>query len=206
MAAHETDLEAEIRMELEKLEQIFSEKVNDTDDSRPKLSYSVYEFADAEGEKEQMQDKLHLLLSKTEEFDTQLCEMTIINNELKAQNKSLEIDNQRLRCQLDALKATAVTKCGIDDPCAEAGTNADSGQSLKEMLTDMQSKLSRSEQAYDDICVAKDAAIKEFERERMLRIHIEKERDAYSAAYEASLNHFEKWTRAQHKATCNTKS
>ena len=43
-----------------------------------------------------------------------------------------------------------------------------------------------------DQILAKDLLHKELEKERLIRQHIEKERDAFSAAYEASIRHFEK--------------
>jgi hypothetical protein len=65
---------------------------------------------------------------------------------------------------------------------------------LEFKLAETRSKLARTQQAYDDLSLAKDSALIELEKERMIRVHVEKERDAYSAAYEQSLLHFERWS------------
>lgn len=199
----ERELEDELQLELQKLEEIFrTEHQNEESNglqhpanisTRSKLSYSAYEYAEAEGEKEEMQDRLQLLLSKTEEFDSQLAEMNRINMDLKAENHRKDMENIRLKKQLEEISISnfhgATTR----------GSNGEDllSDAIMLKLAEVQEKLIKAEQDYDDLLLSKEVALRELEQERMTRIHIEKERDAYSAAYEASLRHFEKWTQSK---------
>jgi hypothetical protein len=74
-------------------------------------------------------------------------------------------------------------------------------------LAETRSRLARSAQALDDQKIARECLEKELQMERKVRMHCEKERDAYMAAYEASLKHFEVWAgRAKAKTGSSPRS
>lgn len=52
---------------------------------------------------------------------------------------------------------------------------------------------SLSRQAYEDLLLSKEDLARDLEIERLKLSHVERERDAFSAAYETSLTHFDKW-------------
>lgn len=60
-------------------------------------------------------------------------------------------------------------------------------------LAETRSRLARTSAALDDRSIAIEGLERELDIERGVRMHVEKERDAYMAAYEASLRHFEMW-------------
>lgn len=218
--SQEVDLEHELRMELEKLDQIFlsdhhldatnTSTISDRVFSPGRLSYSAYEYAEAEIEKEEMHDKLQLLLSKTEDYDAKLLEMNKMNLELKSRNDQYQRENERLLHYIKELEENQQKNSNqngtITSSTALVSTgnprNNENGKQRTEeefrqlefKLAETRSKLARTQQAYEDLSLAKDSALIELEKERMIRIHAERERDAYSAAYEQSLLHFEKWT------------
>ncbi len=210
----EIDLEQELRLELEKLDQIYLSDYDPHNTSQlsdrmfspggdgqktSRLSYSAYELAEAEIEKEELHDKLQLLLSKTEEYDRQFLELNKINFELKSRNEQYQRENERLLHYIQELEENQ--KNNNQNSNNSSPTNNGLKQRTEEefrqlefKLAETRSKLARTQQAYDDLSLAKDSALIELEKERMIRLHVEKERDAYSAAYEQSLLHFEKWT------------
>lgn len=190
----EVDFENELKLELEKLDQIFLTKVNSENITSPPPSASKnvsYEEVEADIEKEQLHDKLQMLLSRTDDYDKQILELTRINFELKSRNEQLQRENERLLHRISDLEQNQLT-----NNLAQSTSNSHNNEDFRHMefkLAETRSKLARSQQAYDDLILAKDSALLELEKERMIRLHIEKERDAYSAAYEQSLLHFEKW-------------
>ena len=211
----EDNFEEDIRLELAKLDSICrgtesleivgnEHRNTSSPASRRNRLYSVYELAEAEAEREELQDKLDILLSKTDEFDDQLLQMNKLNMSLKTQNKTLETENQRLKqivsdltpasdSSCPEISCTDNTECGVEVGHRKASLEL---KTLQTKNAELRARLTRMEKSYDDMCVAKDALVQELEHERMLRIHIEKERDAYSAAYEVSLQHFEKLTKS----------
>lgn len=66
-------------------------------------------------------------------------------------------------------------------------------------IAEMAIQLEFYQKSNDELRIAKDVAEKDLQREKHKRILAQKERDAYSAAYEASLRHFEKWSSAKLK-------
>eukprot|EP01038_Epipyxis_sp_PR26KG_P006943 gene6943-9497_t len=214
----ESNLELDLRLELEKLELLFHsddvEVESNSIDFSPspqkikklplptkdgkhsqRSSLSVFELAAAEGEKEELQDKLQILLAKTEEVDGKLLELNKNNAELVSKNNLLIKENDELHQKLIELDFQNSLSAKI-----KKDNNPDTLHSEIEYrqvefrLAETRARLARCLQSCEDISLAKDAAIRELEQERIARIHAEKERDAYSAAYEASLNHFEKWS------------
>ncbi|RYG59294.1 hypothetical protein EON64_20380, partial [archaeon] len=99
------DIERELLQELAKLDSIFS-----SPDLKPSSSkhtpnrlrgtLSAYEIAAAESEHEELQDTLRILLSKTEDFDSQLREVNAENFAVKSANEQLRRENLTLRQML----------------------------------------------------------------------------------------------------------
>jgi hypothetical protein len=197
------DLEQNLWFELENFDQIFSDSTKQEaaicDEDAPKFKkiYTAYELAEAEGEKEQLEDRLHELLSKTEEFDGKLLELTQRNLDLTAENEKLSCENIILNEQIT--KLTSVFKYKIPNSF-KCDLNEEDFREMEFKLAETRSKLARTLQTYDDLTLMKDFALKQLEQEKLARIHVEKERDAYSAAYEASLTHFDKWSKSKSSA------
>jgi hypothetical protein len=187
----ETELEAEIRQELEKLEQIFNEEISadvsvdysfiesrkQKNSNNSRLSYSAYEYAQAEGEKEEMEDKLNALLSKNEDFILQVDRLNKINSDLQMRNRQLMSENGDLHQQVYDLQAaaSAVASQGPSKTNGEIETEKQSYANLQlEMHLLRQETLSlkaRADAEYRVLSLAKDKAMEELERERALRIH-----------------------------------
>ena len=182
-----TDLEAlenELRRQLEDIDSI----VGDSEESFLKRdAHSVFEQAAAEGEREALQDRLQTLLARSEDFELQQVSM----RELVLRNEELMRENSLLRKFRDDYgeeqKANAPIAVGKSDP-------DESFKDLEFRLAEARSKLARALQSQDDHLLARELAEKRLDQEKLARSHAEKERDAYAAAYEASLKHFEKWS------------
>lgn len=230
MANIESELEEEIRLELERLEQIFNEETiiesssAVSDKIKPnRVSYSAYEYAEAEGEKEELEDQLKSLVSKTDDYNAQILNLTRANSELIKINEQLQIENAKLRNLGQGQGDVSYGNFGSVGYESYSALSPGS-VALEHLLAETRTKLLQTEAAYQDIITARDAMLHDLEQERSVRIHagkvyahpskicmylscslrlsvksvfVEKERDAYSAAYEASLQHFEKWTKSQ---------
>jgi len=205
-------LENELRLELENLDRIFMETTansnsnansgspynnpgNSPNTKPSRLSYSAYDLAEAEIEKEELQDKLRLILSKTEEFDKEFMELNEINHELKSKNEKITCENLQLKDTIQELEQKLTNEASL-----KAQEKTHEYQQLEFRLAETKSVLAKYLQLYEDMAMTKEIAVVELEREKLHRIHVEKERDAYSAAYEASLQHFEKWSKTQKKS------
>lgn len=223
------DLEQELELELAKLDQIFfaNEHLDQSlesdgmilsgeasDSSRNRFSQqhqhplTAFEIAEAEIEKEELQDKLRLLLSKTEDFDTQLMTLHAENRDLRSRFESQIRENERLRHYIEELESQQYRAASVKDLvnenrdddnflATESGPTEEAYRELEFKLAETRARMARFQQNLDDITLARDCTIKELERERLTRIHAEKERDAYSAAYESSLKHLDKWAKTK---------
>lgn len=191
--------EADLWSEFEKIEQMLDGKsvqsldLSDPDSPgrrlkrTPTKSRSAYELAQAEGEKEILEDRLHELLSKTDEYNSKLIALSNTNIDLVSRNEKLSKENEDLKAQLAAMQ-----KLKLD---SDSSNNTEERfRQVEFKLAEAKARLARTLQTFDDLTLAKDFALKELEQERLMRIHAEKERDAYCAAYEASLSHFDRWT------------
>ena len=130
-------------------------------------------------------DKLNTLLRESDEFQQQ---MNIIQSNLLAlstQNEELLIENAMLK---DTLSMSPMTP---KDP------SEDAYRELEYKLAETRSRLARLQQSQEDQLLAREVVEKELEMEKSRRISAEKERDAYIAAYEDSLMHIEKFSRAK---------
>ncbi|KAJ1409266.1 hypothetical protein B484DRAFT_456115 [Ochromonadaceae sp. CCMP2298] len=184
----ESEIELEIRMELEQLEKQFNadgrtEMYKSRSSSPPEARYSAFEFAEAESEKEELEDKLRLLLGKTEEFSQQINKMNACNADLLNRNKELVAENERL------------SEGGGDSQHNSGNVSVcPSPRAMELLLSETRAKLAKLEMAHSETLRGQHDLQRELDREKWARVHAEKERDAYSAAYEASLQHFEKWS------------
>lgn len=199
------DLEKELLQELEKFDVIFAAQeatANASDAAAGKSSrlsrgtISTYELAAAESEKEELQDRLRVLLSKTEDYDQHLRALHEENLALRSANEQLFQENQQLN---QSLASHEQHRQQQRPESAGEEVDIEDFRLLEFKLAETRSKLARTQQLYEDLHLAKEHALREMEQERISRVHVEKERDAYSAAYEASLQHFEKWTKAKVK-------
>lgn len=223
----EIDLEQELQLELAKLDQIFfstqdSQEDGDTNrdsNAQPNRSVSFdfaspqprfnYELAEAEIEKEELQDQLRMLLSKTEDFDAQLLQLHAENQDLFTRYTLIMRENERLKQESFELKQQQQVAKGSNNlPSTPTTPNSPAPavvtvseqeyHALEFKLAETRAKLARYQQNLEDLSLAKEVTVKELEKERLLRVKAEKERDAYSAAYEMSLKKIDHW--AQTKA------
>lgn len=222
------DLEHELQLELAKLDQIFLSSTQDSEDDprvvnvdtkgmtpvfsfrsasvdfgSPPQARVAFELAEAEIEKEELQDQLRILLSKTEDFDAQLLQLHAENQDLFTRYTQVLRENERLKQEVadtrnERTTSQVLSTPGVSTtPCAPTVSEQDY-QALEFKLAETRAKLARFQQHFEDLTLAREVTVKELERERLLRLKAEKERDAYSAAYEMSLKKIDHW--AQTKA------
>jgi septal ring factor EnvC (AmiA/AmiB activator) len=186
MATSDIDkLERELKQELEEFDRLLSDEML----LCPIRQVDAFELAEAEGEKEELQDRLHVLLTRAEDFENQLghaqeriLALTIANESLMRENRLL---SDMVRIYPRSTSETVLT---------EDLSEATKYNELEYKFAETRSQLARSQQTAEDLSLTRDLLEKELEQERRRREHAEKERDAYSSAYEASLKHFEKWS------------
>lgn len=225
------DLEQELQLELAKLDQIFFSTSDSIDEDGQNGLFSsqnhsesydccslqqskvAYELAEAEIEKEELQDQLRILLSRTEDFDAQILQLHAENQNLFARYSQVVRENERLKQESSDVRNVlspetpllhvsstllqAVTSAPRDTPPIGM-ISEEEYQALEFKLAETRAKLARYQQHFEDLSLAKENTVKELNKERSLRKRIEKERDAYSAAYEMSLKKIDHW--AQTKA------
>ena len=183
-------LERELRRELEEFDHLLADET-----SVHSLEFlGPFELAEAEGEKEALQDRLHLLQARSDDMDhelgilrTKLLALTIANETLSQENENL----RKIGCNLSGV---------VGD-----GTNSSSSSSryndLEYKFAVTRSNLARAQQVAEDQVLAREVIERELHHEQRRREHAEKERDAYSSAYEASLKHFERWSEKKQQQT-----
>lgn len=182
-------LENELRRQLEDLDNIVGgydgEAANKRDEG------NLFEIAAAEGEKEALHDRLQTLLARSEDFESQqsvLRELTLRNEELLRENGILR------KFREDYISDFNSRQYSLQAPDTAMPDLEEKYKDLEFKLAEARSKLARAQQAQDDHLLARELAEKRLEQEKLGRSHAEKERDAYAAAYEASLKHFERWS------------
>lgn len=192
-------LEQELRKELEKFEYIFQDEVKTESEIEPrrKLSQTLSQFAiaQAEGEKEQLEDEISVLYSKGEEKDRLLADAQGIILELSARNDRLEKENKMLtpRYASESNPPSHLVGVGIDD-VAVAETHARAALvQLESVLSETRQQFAAVQRELESATIHKAKLEKELALEHHRRVTAEKERDAYAAAYETSLKHFEAW-------------
>lgn len=180
------------------------------EDSR-RENYTAYEIAAAEGDREELQDRLHMLLSKMEDYDKLAEQLNIRNIDLIRKNETLINENQQLRNQVIELKSSSALRDTVSNDMNTLATTASSAKSehvfsqLEFKLAETRSQLARSQQSVEDLEMYKEQLIQQLDEEGTKRMHAEKERDVYSAAYEQSLTHFDKWLNESKKNSLLTK-
>lgn len=178
-------------------------------EEKARESYTAYEIAAAEGDREELQDRLNMLLSKMEDYDKLAEQLNIRNSDLIRKNENLINENQTFRNQILELKASAAVKDSISNDMnrlmAPSAKSEHVYSQLEFKLAETRSQLARSQQSIEDLELYKDQLIQKLDEEELKRVHAEKERDAYSAAYEQSLAHFEKWLNESKKKSIGTK-
>jgi len=210
------NLEESLMRELERVESIFeSGNFDDLDFLGENSAHlrrggqrtmTAFEIAEAEGEREELQDRLQSLLSRNEENNDKMSELQRELLRYKASYEEIKAENESLKLALRKIKGSNEGGNADESAVAEVATgaadtiSASSAQLLRNDFNDVEmrlaetrSRLARSAQALDDQKIARECLEKELQMERKVRMHCEKERDAYMAAYEASLKHFEMW-------------
>jgi hypothetical protein len=134
----------------------------------PALTFDPFknELTTLEAEKEELQDLLNDARATIKDQED-------IVASIRAENESLLRENHMLM--------------GL--PPIEEGH-----EDYVEGLSDAVAIIARCKAANKELAIAKEKAEKKMIHERNLRIHSEKERDAYAAAFNSSMGHFEKWT------------
>lgn len=156
-------------------------------------SFNVYEMAAVEGEREQLQDRMHLLLERVDALSQMNAEMARTNLELEAENRKL--NNKVLDLELQSKSDFREGEIENDSPNSKERKTGVRDVEFK--LAETRSKLARCQQANEDFAIGKEQLTRELDYERTLRKQAEKERDAYSSAYESCLRHLEKWAKAK---------
>ena len=151
---------------------------------------SPYELAEAEGEKEALQDRLHLLLARSDDMEHEMNAAKLRLQSLITANETLSRENENLR------------KIGseVSNP-DDGGGNTSEYNALEYKFAVTRSNLARAQQVAEDQVLAREVIERELHHEQRRREHAEKERDAYSSAYEASLKHFERWSEKKQQQT-----
>jgi regulator of replication initiation timing len=212
------NLVSELQLELDLLERVFSLN-SSKHESSTASRLSIFEQAEIECDKEELQDKLNALIAQSEGFDQQISSLQATIMDLKRKNDGLEDENVNLRNKLSNATYQAISeKEGFE----RALYTDNDYKALEYKFAETRSKLARIQQAQDDQLLAKEILEKEIDIERSKRLLAEKERlvpcllrlhlhghasdnltiiypcrDAYIAAYEASLKHFEKWSKTK---------
>lgn len=119
------------------------------------LNISSYELAAAEGEKEELQDKINILLRKHEENQKQITQIMHINQDLCHANKELTKENTDLKSQLLKNNARQAKEHSLEVLFAEACM-----------------KLAQTEKTIHDSHMVNDSLKKELQQEQQLRIHV----------------------------------
>lgn len=108
-------------------------------------------------------------------------------NKLKLKDELLMNSNNHI------LTNTINTNDDNNDSSIDKGEAQGVYNALEFRLAETRSKFARSSQMLEDQMLANKNLERDLSYEIELRKHAEKERDAYMAAYEASIKHFEKF-------------
>lgn len=216
-------LERELRDELEKFDHIFERGTQGEQeiDHAPQQQFqfnrrngprtlSAFELAQAEGDRECLEDRLDALTKDCEEKEKGLVEFRSKVAELTNQNAELQRNNDLLQFKLSQLsRDKEVSDEDIKHSSIDQTTQAQAlyGE-LEHRLSETRAQLKSAQSKFLAQAQAQEAIEKELSAERIRRMHAEKERDAYALAYEVSLKHFEKWTQKKqlHKSKQEVKS
>lgn len=183
-------LERELRKQLEEFDHMLLDETSTH--SLPFLS--PFELAEAEGEREALQDRLHLLLARSDDMEH---EMTAVKTKLSA----LTTLNETLNLENDSLRKIGCNLSGVIGDGTNTSSSSSRYNDLEYKFAVTRSNLARAQQVAEDQVLAREVIERELHHEQRRREHAEKERDAYSSAYEASLKHFERWSEKKQQQT-----
>ena len=86
-------LERELRKELEEFDHLLADETS----TRSLTFLSPFELAEAEGEKEALQDRLHLLLARSDDMENEMSAVKLKLLSLSIANETLSQENATLR-------------------------------------------------------------------------------------------------------------
>jgi hypothetical protein len=205
-----SDLEQKLS---EELDLFIADESNHTETFLTKLN--EFELARVDSETEATFDKLQVLMLQCSEFKKQI-------EILERERSNLLSENSTLKSEVAYFKKVNHNNnpdigFGIQNSPGSPTTTTSSSSTDLQQVADLQARLERAKQAQSDHQLARSVAEKELLQERMRRMRCEKgsfefclyfqlfsffilifivstERDAYAAAYEASLKHFDRWS------------
>jgi hypothetical protein len=181
-------LERELRKELEEFDHLLAD-----DTSTASLAFlNPFELAEAEGEREALQDRLHLLLARSDDMEHEM-------NAVKSKLLAMTVVSETLKLENENLRKIGSNLTGI--ACDGTNSSSSSYNDLEYKFAVTRSNLARAQQVAEDQVLAREVIERELHHEQRRREHAEKERDAYSSAYEASLKHFERWSEKKQQQT-----
>ena len=228
----EFDLEAELQLELEKLDLIFQESTgvsasNSLDSVA--LSHSVhntpgkflqggddeelaaarYELAEAEIEKEDLEDKVQLLRMKLEQYDTEMLSLTQQNLELRKINDTIKKDNEELLLRLGdrehqlsqlSLQMTDQSHTEQHHHNASISSLLGSPGGLSTGLgSDDKPSYEVLEMKVKTLVITSEILLRDLQKEKALRTRAEKEKEAYQKALDRTMKKVEEWAKSREK-------
>ena len=138
-------LERELRRELEEFDCLLAA------DTSHSLSLSLndmaFELAEQEGEKEAMQDRLHLLLARSEDMESEMGALKLKLLQLTLANEKLSMENDTLR-RIGTAHTTHATHTSSSGPHGEEGGSKYNDLEYKLAVT--RSNLARAQQVAED--------------------------------------------------------
>lgn len=185
-------LERELRKELEEFDHLLAD-----DTSTASLAFlNPFELAEAEGEREALQDRLHLLLARSDDMEHEM-------NAVKSKLLAMTVISETLKLENENLRKIGSNLTGIVSEGSSTNNSSSSSRynDLEYKFAVTRSNLARAQQVAEDQVLAREVIERELHHEQRRREHAEKERDAYSSAYEASLKHFERWSEKKQQQT-----
>jgi DNA-binding transcriptional MerR regulator/molybdopterin converting factor small subunit len=181
-------------------------------------SDQIFEVALAESNKEHMQDKINSLISRVEELEERLEQQNVVVELLQYVNRKLQNElykfNENSSVEIDELNDLFIaykqqSELPNMSPVAQkASSIATPTQSLKKMqsnlkltiqvgelkneLAEVKKALSKSNEAHAQSIKDISQLENDKNEEKLRRLHAEKQRDAFAAAYEECYYHMKK--------------
>lgn len=191
--------ERELTFELDRMESVYLNDNNTsyTDPATPNRSIgniSVFAIAEAEGANEELMDQVLSLQAKDKESRKEIVSSRVKISTLMDENLRLEAENELLKKEVELMREKESRVVSNQDESAREL------QDLEFMLGQTRAKFASALQKIDDLLLAKEFALQQLKYEQTLRLAMEKERDSYSAAYAAALEHSEKWGKGKVKS------
>lgn len=131
--------------------------------------------------------ELSLLEADKEDLIDKLNDSQATVNDQAKTIDGLTAENERLKRENALLKGLHVNVPSGDDVA-----------DLQKELQEANLALLKFKKLNDELIISKELAEKKMHQEKLLRLHSDKEKEAYALAFSSSLGHFEKWV-APHK-------